>query len=70
MKNIIMDQEDGQFEPFSSLLRLSGDFGNFNVICALAHLLAVEVEEDRCCVTCPEKSDVVVRAAYTVAGGV
>jgi hypothetical protein len=56
MKDILMEQGETQFEPFTSLMQLNEEFGHRNVIHALTQLLAVEVEEDRCCVTCHRKA--------------
>jgi hypothetical protein len=56
MKDEILDQEDQRLQPISTLMKLAEDYGNLTLINAVTHLFAMEVEEDRCCVTCQRKA--------------
>jgi hypothetical protein len=56
MKDIIINQEDPRLQPISTLMKLAEDYGNLTLISGVTHLFAIEVEEDRCCVTCQRKA--------------
>jgi hypothetical protein len=47
-------ESDG--EPLATVMQLAEDFGNVSVIAAITASLAIEVDEDRCCVLCARKA--------------
>lgn len=52
-----MDEIDTGLEIISRLAELAEDFGNLQLIVAIHQLLAIEVEEDFCCVSCQRKAE-------------
>jgi hypothetical protein len=52
-----MEQEDMGLELFEAVAGLAEDFGNLTVIVAINELLAIEVSENACCVTCQRKAE-------------
>jgi hypothetical protein len=56
MNDIIIDQKDERIEPFTSVAELCAEFGYQVVIESLSALLAFDVKEDACCVTCQRKA--------------
>ena len=56
MKDLLLDQVDPRLQPISSLVQLAETYGNLELISSLTHLFAMEVEADRCCVTCQRKA--------------
>jgi hypothetical protein len=56
MRDEILNQEDPRLQPISALMQLAEHHGNLQLISSLTHLFAIEVEEDRCCVSCQRKA--------------
>jgi hypothetical protein len=56
MKDFIINQDDPRLQPISTLMELAEDYGNLSLINGVTHLFAIEVEEDRCCVSCQRKA--------------
>jgi hypothetical protein len=51
-----MEQEDNGLLLLSTVAGLAEEYGNLAVLVAMHHLLAMEVEEDGCCLTCHRKA--------------
>jgi hypothetical protein len=56
MKDIITKEEDQRMETLTRLMQINPEVGSLAVVYALTELLAVEVEENLCCVTCQRKA--------------